>query len=196
MFGELNKHFEIFIPDLLGFGSSGRPEFLCRTTEETAEYFVVCLRKWMDKTGFESEGPYSIIAHSLGCWVASLFAVLYPQNILQMMFLSPACMAKPKPDFCPLRFIQRYESLGKRMLFRLAYMSWGKHYSPAIVFKLPGKSWAWFLHRQWAARIKCNDKSKKEKLSKIIMQVCMRHSTADRCIDMACEFGGDARISI
>ena len=75
LFGELHKHFEIFIPDLLGFGSSGRPEFLCQTTEETAEYFVVCLRKWMDKTGFENEGTYSIMAHSLGCWVASLFAV-------------------------------------------------------------------------------------------------------------------------
>lgn len=48
LFKELHKHFEIHIPDLLGFGSSGRPEFLCRTTEETAEYFVVCLRKWMD----------------------------------------------------------------------------------------------------------------------------------------------------
>lgn len=28
------------------------------------------------------------------------------------------------------------------------------------------------------------------------MQYCMRRSTADRCLDMACEFGGDARISI
>lgn len=136
------------------------------------------------------------MAHSLGCWVATLFAKRYPDNIKQFMFLSPACMAKPKPDFCPRAFIDKYESWGKRQLFRLALMSWGKHYSPSIVFKFPGKTWAWFLHRQWATRIRCAVQAKKETLSKIIMQVCMRHSTADRCIDMAIEFGGDARISI
>lgn len=106
IFKELHKHFEVHIPDILGFGSSGRPEFLCQTTEETAEYFVVCLRKWMDKTGFDKEGPYSIMAHSLGCWAASFFAIRYPENIQQFMFISPACMSRPKPDFCPEAFIR------------------------------------------------------------------------------------------
>lgn len=107
IFKELHEHFEVYIPDILGFGSSGRPEFICRTTEETADYFVASLRKWMDATGFDS-GPYSIMAHSLGCWAASLFAIRYPNNIQQLLFMSPACMARPKPDFCPERFIRNY----------------------------------------------------------------------------------------
>lgn len=149
LFGELHKHFEIHIPDMLGFGSSGRPGFLCTTAEETATYFVTSLRKWMDKTGFDREGSYCIMAHSLGCWVASLFAVRYPAKIDHLMFLSPACMARPPPDFCPRTFIRRYRKWGQRQLMKLAFWSWGKHWSPAIAFKLPGSRWAWYLHGHW-----------------------------------------------
>lgn len=112
LYGELHKHFEVHIPDLLGFGSSGRPDFLCKTAEDTAAYFITCLRKWMDTTGFDKDGSYSIMAHSLGCWIASLFAVQYPDKIDQLMFLSPACMARSPPDFCPHAFIRRYSKWG------------------------------------------------------------------------------------
>ena len=108
----------------------------------------------MDKTGFDKEGPYSIMAHSLGCWAASFFAIRYPENIQQFMFLSPACMSRPKPDFCPEAFIQGYQSRGKRQLFTVAYYCWGKHYSPTHAFKVFGYRWAAYLHKEWMTRIR------------------------------------------
>jgi pimeloyl-ACP methyl ester carboxylesterase len=83
----------------LGFGSSGRPEFICRNTEETKEYFIASVREWVRKTGFDKAGPYSIFGHSLGCWIASVYAERYPENIQQLLFISPASMAKPLQTF-------------------------------------------------------------------------------------------------
>ena len=105
LFNELQNHFEIHIPDILGFGSSGRPEFICRNIEETKEYFIASVREWVLKTGFDKEGPYSIFGHSLGCWIASVYAERYPENIEQILFISPASMAKPPADFCPHRWL-------------------------------------------------------------------------------------------
>lgn len=112
LFSELHEHFEISIPDIIGFGSSGRPEFLCKNFDEAKEYLIVSLHNWMQKTGFEAKGPYTIMGHSLGCWIAANFAAQYPKNIEQLLFISPASMAQKAADFCPKKWINAKEGWG------------------------------------------------------------------------------------
>lgn len=40
MMKQLSEHYRLWCIDLIGMGASSRPEFTCKTTEETIEYFV------------------------------------------------------------------------------------------------------------------------------------------------------------
>ena len=80
---EMSYFFDITTVDLLGFGCSGRPKFMAFELEQVIDYFVSQLRSWMDKTRFDekSKGKYTIMAHSMGCYVATHYIKRFPDMI-------------------------------------------------------------------------------------------------------------------
>jgi len=60
--------------DCLGFGSSGRPDFYCNDAQQCIEFFVLQLEAWITKTGYDKQGPFSVMSHSMGCYIMTHYA--------------------------------------------------------------------------------------------------------------------------
>lgn len=75
-------------PDLLGFGESSRPHRLPYTI--TLE--VNCLRAWL--MGVRSQSVI-FVAEGLGAWVATRYALQYPEQVQGLIILNPEGVTPP-----------------------------------------------------------------------------------------------------
>lgn len=75
------------IPDLLGFGQSPRPQWSNYSVQEHARSVLATL----NKLGIKK--PVVIVAHSMGCLVASHIAARYPDRVKAMVLYAPPLFA-------------------------------------------------------------------------------------------------------
>lgn len=94
LFKRLQKNYHVILIDLLGNGSSSRPEFLARTKDEAEAFYVQSLEKWRKKMGISQ---MNLVAHSFGAYISSRYAIKYPDRIKKLILWSPHGM-EPKPD--------------------------------------------------------------------------------------------------
>mmetsp|Transcript_15520 Transcript_15520/g.10889 ORF Transcript_15520/g.10889 Transcript_15520/m.10889 type:complete len:95 (+) Transcript_15520:213-497(+) len=80
MFPDLIKHFRVTTIDLMGMGCSGRPHYDTWGCTESIKYFLDTMKAWMEKTLYNKE-PYYLLGHSFGGYIATQFAVSFPENI-------------------------------------------------------------------------------------------------------------------
>lgn len=74
---ELSQDFHLIMFDILGMGSSSRPEFNHENAEEANEYFVGWMEKWRQKMGILEE-KFILCAHSFGGYISGHYAKKYP----------------------------------------------------------------------------------------------------------------------
>ncbi len=77
----LAAHFRVWIPELPGFGDSGRPDRVLNIPE-----MADCLRDWLDRVGLTRA---VFLGNSLGCQVIVDLAVRYPQCVESAVLVSP-----------------------------------------------------------------------------------------------------------
>lgn len=85
----LCDHFWMHCVDWLGTGLSGRPKFTPKTTRETEDFFIEALKAWHDRQGF---GKTILMGHSLGGYLAALYAHRYPEDVQHLILVSPAAV--------------------------------------------------------------------------------------------------------
>jgi len=92
---DLSRFFHLYVIDMLGMGASGRPEFNGETTDMSENFFVDSLNKWKEKIGIQEK--LYLAGHSLGGYVSSVYAMRYPEDLIQLVLLSPVGIPE-KPD--------------------------------------------------------------------------------------------------
>jgi len=80
--GPLARRFRVFVPDLPGFGRSGKPD-----ADYGVDYYVGFLRSFMDALQIEKA---ALVGHSLLGVVAATFAVRCPGRVTKLV-LADAC---------------------------------------------------------------------------------------------------------
>jgi cardiolipin-specific phospholipase len=87
--------------DLLGFGNSARPKFKIQTKDaqakdeqgrfrvviETEDWFISSIEKWRIRKNIEK---FTLVAHSMGGYLACAYAFKYPSRIEKLILISPA----------------------------------------------------------------------------------------------------------
>ena len=86
MFKRLSEKFHVYCIDLLGMGRSSRNEFNCETFKECEQYFVNSIEKWRKAMNLDK---INLLGHSFGGFIASRYALHYPENLGKLIFLSP-----------------------------------------------------------------------------------------------------------
>lgn len=88
----LAQHTRVQLVDWLGTGLSGRPNFKCRTREETEDWFVESLERWRVAQGHDQ---MVLVGHSLGGYLSASYALKYPHRIAHLVLVNPAGMVRP-----------------------------------------------------------------------------------------------------
>lgn len=89
-FDFLAQFFRVHAIDQLGWGASSRPAFTCESTAEAEAWFVDSLEDWRRAKKLDS---FVLLGHSFGGYVASRYALKYPERVKQLVLLSPAGFA-------------------------------------------------------------------------------------------------------
>lgn len=197
--GLLEIYDEIVTIDVLGFGCSGRPDFYAFDTKECNDFFILQLQMWMKKTGYDSadKGKFTIIGHSLGCYIGTHYAIAEPDKIDEMIHLSPAAIGEKPQDYRPYEYVEKQTNFGKRILMNIAYLFWDFNLSPMIPFKMFGYWPGRYLQKGWLQRIKNPSEHDKEVLSQFMMQAGLRKTSTDKCVTVIFSFGhGWARLPL
>jgi len=72
------RHFTIYAMDILGFARSSRPAFSGNSPEASEEWFIAM-----------KLGPFNLLGHSFGGYLASIYTLKYPHIILRLILADP-----------------------------------------------------------------------------------------------------------
>ncbi|KZV48519.1 putative 1-acylglycerol-3-phosphate O-acyltransferase [Dorcoceras hygrometricum] len=86
-FDALAKHFKIIAIDQLGWGGSSRPDFTCKSTEETEAWFIDSLEEWRKAKNLSN---FILLGHSFGGYVAAKYALKHPEHVQHLILVGPA----------------------------------------------------------------------------------------------------------
>jgi pimeloyl-ACP methyl ester carboxylesterase len=85
-------HWRVIAPDLLGFGTSPKPQWNKYSVQEHARTVLALLRRQ------RIDGPIYIVGHSMGCLVAAHLAATKPKLVKRLLLYEPPLLGEV-PDF-------------------------------------------------------------------------------------------------
>ncbi|KAJ4702058.1 1-acylglycerol-3-phosphate O-acyltransferase [Melia azedarach] len=86
-FNALASRFRIIAVDQLGWGGSSRPDFACKSTEETEAWFIDSFEEWRKAKNLSN---FILLGHSFGGYVAAKYALKHPEHIQHLVLVGPA----------------------------------------------------------------------------------------------------------
>ncbi|KAI4336816.1 hypothetical protein L6164_015296 [Bauhinia variegata] len=86
-FDALASHFRVIAVDQLGWGGSSRPDFTCRSTEETEAWFIDSFEEWRKAKNLTN---FILLGHSFGGYVAAKYALKHPEHIKHLILVGSA----------------------------------------------------------------------------------------------------------
>lgn len=86
-FDALARRFRVIAIDQLGWGGSSRPDFTCKSTEETEAWFIDSFEAWRKAKNLNS---FILLGHSFGGYVAAKYALKHPEHVQHLILVGPA----------------------------------------------------------------------------------------------------------
>ncbi|GKV46994.1 hypothetical protein SLEP1_g53944 [Rubroshorea leprosula] len=86
-FDALASRFRVIAIDQLGWGGSSRPDFTCKSTEETEAWFIDSFEEWRKAKNLSN---FILLGHSLGGYVAAKYALKHPEHVQHLILVGPA----------------------------------------------------------------------------------------------------------
>lgn len=86
-FDALARRFRVIAIDQLGWGGSSRPDFTCKSTEETEAWFIDSFEAWRKAKNLDS---FILLGHSFGGYVAAKYALKHPEHVQHLILVGSA----------------------------------------------------------------------------------------------------------
>ncbi|KAK3424881.1 probable 1-acylglycerol-3-phosphate O-acyltransferase [Eucalyptus grandis] len=86
-FDALASRFRVIAIDQLGWGGSSRPDFTCRSTEETEAWFIDSFEEWRKAKNISK---FILLGHSFGGYVAAKYSMKHPEHVQHLILVGPA----------------------------------------------------------------------------------------------------------
>ena len=103
------------------------------STPQAESFFVDGLEQWREAMGIDK---MILLGHSLGGYLAAVYALRYPERVQKLILVSPAGVpAKPAEEALPATTPTRSRS----MLFSLAGFLWGQNVTPQGILRTMGR---------------------------------------------------------
>jgi len=69
------------------WGGSSRPDFTCKSTEETEAWFIDSFEEWRKAKNLSN---FILLGHSFGGYVAAKYALKHPEHVQHLILVGPA----------------------------------------------------------------------------------------------------------
>jgi len=112
-------------------GLSSRPTFDLSDTQKCIDFFVESMELWRQKVGITR---FHLVGHSMGGYVAGMYAAKYPQYVFKLTLLSPAGINKNCEEMDMDKWIEGLD-FWKKMYMGYMWNYWQKRKTPQTVFK-------------------------------------------------------------
>nr|GMC56043.1 probable 1-acylglycerol-3-phosphate O-acyltransferase [Ipomoea batatas] len=76
-----------FDPCWCRWGGSSRPDFTCKSTEETEAWFIDSFEEWRKAKNLTN---FILLGHSFGGYVASKYALKHPEHVQHLILVGSA----------------------------------------------------------------------------------------------------------
>ncbi|KFK29071.1 hypothetical protein AALP_AA7G084800 [Arabis alpina] len=86
-FDALASRFRVIAIDQLGWGGSSRPDFTCKSTEETEAWFIDSFEEWRKSKNLSN---FILLGHSFGGYVAAKYALKHPEHVQHLILVGSA----------------------------------------------------------------------------------------------------------
>lgn len=131
---DLSQRFYIIMIDLLGMGRSSRPNFTHTKLSDCENFFTSCLEEFRE---YEKISKFTIAGHSFGGYVASCYAMSYPQYIQKIILLSPIGVNEPPPNWNYIHSLQEKDWKFRWVMKFLSFF-WVKNITPVTILRKLG----------------------------------------------------------
>jgi len=129
MIGALSSLYHLKAVDFLGTGLSSRPNFILTDPDHINDFFVDSLEKWRQA---EKLDKFHIVGHSMGGYLATKYALKYPQHVQTLSLVSPAGVTKR--DIAEIEKFTTELSWRKNGMSKFFYNLWQKKLTPQFIF--------------------------------------------------------------
>ncbi|KAJ8906670.1 hypothetical protein NDN08_003160 [Rhodosorus marinus] len=188
----LSKTYRVHLVDWLGCGGSSRPNFNRNAEpEEASLFFISSLSEWASE--FRKLEPsfkrFSIVGHSLGGYLGTLFALKFPQNVDRLMLVSPVGIpARPVNWKGPRR------ALYQRVLLGMMKILWDRNKSPQSLARTLGSgTMTWLCKRYANYRFPSLEPSAADALGTYFAEISMLPGSGEYGMNTILQFGAWAR---
>ncbi|KAG0472772.1 hypothetical protein HPP92_014629 [Vanilla planifolia] len=86
-FDALASRLRVIAVDQLGWGGSSRPDFTCKSTEETEAWFIDSFEEWRKAKNLTK---FILLGHSFGGYIAAKYALKHPEHVQHLILVGPA----------------------------------------------------------------------------------------------------------
>lgn len=141
---ELSNHYTIYAIDLLGFGMSSRPKFKGKTPEDAKQFWIDSIEQWRNEMKLDK---FYLLGHSLGGFLAAVYALEYPQHVDKLILAAPVGIAPWKIELntlfkrfigflvwdlevTPQRILRALGPYGKKLFEKMKNNNWYKGLEP------------------------------------------------------------------
>jgi len=177
-FKPLSEYYNIYAIDLRGAGLSGRSHIIESDVSKLETYYLDGVDKAIKS---KIKGKFTLLGHSLGGYVAALYAHLHPDNIEKLYLLSPAGYSKLDPKKID-EFIDMFEhsSYTRKLAISCAVPFIAGELSPFLFLRYLGKSLAMKAINRYQNYINMDNKEEAHDYVSFLYQMNLQ----DPCSDM------------
>ncbi|XP_050214212.1 probable 1-acylglycerol-3-phosphate O-acyltransferase [Mercurialis annua] len=193
-FDALSARFKVIAIDQLGWGGSSRPDFTCKSTEETEAWFIDSFEAWRKEKNLSN---FILLGHSFGGYVAAKYALKHPEHVKHLILVGSAGFSSESED--------RSEQLTRfRSTWKGAIMNhlWESNFTPQKVIRGLGPWGPDLVRRYTSARfgsysigeVLTEDESKL--LTDYVYHTLAAKASGELCLKYIFSFGAFARMPL
>ncbi|KAM7273913.1 hypothetical protein ACFE04_028577 [Oxalis oulophora] len=190
-FDALATRFRVIAIDQLGWGGSSRPDFTCKSTEETEAWFIDSFEEWRKAKNLSN---FILLGHSFGGYVAAKYALKHPEHVKHLILVGPAGFSNETD--AKYDWLNRFRATWKGAI--LSHL-WESNFTPQKVVRGFGPWGPNLVHTYTSARfgvrsqgtILSEDETKL--LTEYIYQTLAAKASGELCLKYIFAFGAIAR---
>lgn len=146
------ENWTIHALDLLGYGLSSRPKFRINAKNpidgvlKAENWFVETIERWREARGISQ---FTLVAHSLGAYIGTQYAIRYPHRVKKIILVSPAGVDRNplsipetelKSMLLPGEILPHIHKASKKLSVAPAWFRflWERHVSPFTLVRATG----------------------------------------------------------